>query len=193
MARCSVTLYSVVLFVHVVSALGVFAALSLEAASLINLRRATTASEARLWLEFAPGLPALTAVSFLLLLLSGIFMTTESSEWMLAWVRVAMGALLLLGPLGAVTGRKMRAIRNACVANDRNVSDLIAKLRDPFLKFSMNIRIVVVLGIVLLMTAKPELRESLGIVVSAVFLGFVSTVFWRRDAASPIARAESRQ
>ena len=187
------TLYSVVLFVHVVSALGVFAALSLEAASLINLRRATTASEARLWLEFAPGLPALTAVSFLLLLLSGIFMTTESSEWMLAWVRVAMGALLLLGPLGAVTGRKMRAIRNACVANDRNVSDLIAKLRDPFLKFSMNIRIVVVLGIVLLMTAKPELRESLGIIVSSVFLGFVSTVFWRRDTASPIARAESRQ
>jgi hypothetical protein len=27
------------------------------------------------------------------------------------------------------------------------------------------------------MTAKPELRESLGIVVSSAFLGFVSTVF----------------
>jgi hypothetical protein len=188
-----VTLYSAVLFVHVASALGVFAALSLEAVSLINLRRVTSASEARLWLEFAPGLTVLTAVSFLLLLLSGIFITTESSEWMLAWVRVAMGTLLLLGPLGAVTGRKMRAIRKACAANNRNGSDLIAKLRDPFLKFSMNIRVAVVLGIVLLMTAKPELRQSLGIVVSAVFLGFVSTVFWGRDTASPVARAESRQ
>jgi hypothetical protein len=128
----------------------------------------------------------------LLLLLSGIFMTTQSSEWMLAWVRVALGALLLMGPLGAVTGRKMRATRKACAANDRNGSDLIAKLRDPFLKFSMNIRIAVVLGIVLLMTAKPELRQSLGIVVSAVFLGFVSALFGGRGAASSVARAESR-
>jgi hypothetical protein len=187
------TLYSAVLFVHVTSALGVFATLCLEAVGLIHLRRATTASEARQWMEFAPGLSALTAGSFVLMLLSGIFMATESSEWTLAWVRVAMGALLLIGPLGAVTGRRMRVIRNACAANERNGSDLIAKLRDPFLKFSMNIRIAVVLGIVLLMTAKPELRQSLGIVVSAVFLGFVSTVFWGRDAASPIARAESRQ
>src|ERR1700676_399249 len=37
----------------------------------------------------------------------------------------------------------------------------------------------------------PELRESLGIVVSSVFLGLVSTIlFWRRDTSSPIARAE---
>jgi hypothetical protein len=104
-----------------------------------------------------------------------------------------MGALILIGPLGAITGKRMRAIRAACAANKPNESDLLGKLRDPSLKFSMNIRIALVLGIVLLMTAKPELRESLGVVVSSVFLGFVSTVFWRRDSASPIARAESRQ
>jgi len=186
------TLYSAVVFVHVASALGVFAALSLEAVALLHLRRATVGSEARVWLEFAPGLTALTAASFLLLLLSGIFMTTQSSEWTLAWVRVALGALILIGPLGAATGRKMRSIRNACAANERNGSDLISRLRDPFLKFSMNIRIATVLGIVLLMTSKPELRQSLGIVVSAVFLGFVSTVLWGRDTTSSVARAESR-
>ncbi len=187
------TLYSAVLFVHVVSALGVFAALSLEAVGLIHLRRATTASEARLWIEFVPGLPALAIGSLVLLLLSGIFMTAQMAGWSLAWPRVAMGALVLIGPLGAVTGRRMRAIRVACAANNPNESDLFGKLRDSFLKYSMNIRIALVLGIVLLMTAKPELRESLGIVVSSVFLGFVSRIFWRRDSASPIARAESRQ
>jgi hypothetical protein len=186
------TFYSAVLFVHVVSALGVFAALSLEAVGLVHLRRATTAGEAHLWIEFAPGLPALAIGSLVLLLLSGIFMTAQMAGWMLAWPRVAMGALILIGPLGAITGRRMRAIRAACAANKPNESDLLRKLRDPFLKFSMNIRIALVLGIVLLMTAKPELRESLGVVVSSVFLGFVSTVFWRRDSASPIARAESR-
>jgi hypothetical protein len=187
------TLYSAALFVHVVSALGVFAAMSLEAVALLHLRRATTTSEARLWIEFAPGLPALAIGSLVFLLLSGIFMTIQMSGWTLAWPRVAMGALILIGPLGAITSRRMRAIRVACTAKNPNESDLFAKLRDPFLKFSMNIRIALVLGIVLLMTAKPELRESLGIVVSSVFLGFVSTVFGRRDTASPIARAESRQ
>jgi hypothetical protein len=188
------TLYSVVLFVHVVSALGIFAALTLEAVGLIRLRRATTASEARLWLEFVPGLPALAIGSLVFLLLSGIFMTAQMSGWMLAWPRVAMGALILIGPLGAVTGRRMRVIRVACAANKPNESDIVGKLRDPFLKFSMNTRIALVLGIVLLMTAKPELRQSLGIVVSSVLLGFVSTIlFWRRDTSSSIARAESRQ
>jgi len=187
------TFYSVVLFVHVATALGVFAALSLEAVGLIHLRRAATASEARLWIEFAPRLPVLAIGSLVLLLLSGIFMTAQMSGWALAWPRVALGALILVAPLGAVTGRRMRAIRAACAANHPNDSGLVGKLRDPFLKFSMNIRIALVLGIVLLMTAKPELRESLGIVVSSVFLGFVSIVLWRRDSASPIARAESRQ
>jgi hypothetical protein len=187
------TLYSVVLFVHIVSTLGVFAALSLEAVGLVHLRRATTASDARLWMEFAPGLPAFAIGSLVFLLLSGIFMTAQMAGWSLAWPRVAMGALILIGPLGAVSGRRMRAIRLACVANKPNESDLLGKLRDPFLKYSMNLRIALVLGIVLLMTAKPELRESFGIVVSSIFLGLVSTIFWRRDTVSPIARAESRQ
>src|SRR5579863_7156292 len=111
------TMYSAVLFVHVVSAMGIFAALSLEAVGLFRLRKATSASEARLWLEFAPGLPALTIASFVFMLLSGIFIATQSSEWMLAWLRVALGALLLIAPLGAITGRRMRAIRKACAAN----------------------------------------------------------------------------
>jgi len=187
------TFYSVVLFVHIVSTLGIVAALSLAAVMLARLRRATSASEARLWVELAPGVPILAIVSLVFLLLSGIFMTTQMSGWTLAWPRVALGALLLIAPLGAVTGRRMRAIQLACVASKPNESEILGRLRDPFLIFSMNMRIALVLGIVLLMTAKPDLRVSLGIVVSSVFLGIVSSVFWRRDTASPIARAESRQ
>jgi hypothetical protein len=135
----------------------------------------------------------LAVVSLVFLLLSGIFMTSQISGWALAWPRVAMGALLLIAPFGAVTGRRLRAIQIACAASKTNVSDIFAKLRDPFLVFSMNMRIALVLGIVLLMTAKPELRQSLGIVVSSVFLGLVSTFFWRRESRAPMARAESGQ
>jgi hypothetical protein len=187
------TLYSVVLFVHVASAFGIAAALSLAIVTLSRLRRATTVSEARLWVEFAPGVPALAIIALVFLLLSGIYMTAQMGGWTLAWPKVALGALILIGPLGAVTGRRLRAIQIACAATTPNESDIFAKLRDPFLVYSMNMRIALVLGILLLMTAKPELRESMGIIVSSILLGLVSSAFWRRDTASPIARAESRQ
>ena len=138
------TLYSAVLFVHVASAFGIVAALSLAAVTL-------------------------------------------------AWPKVALGALILIGPLGAVSTRRLRTIQIACAASRPNESEIFAKLHDPFLVFSMNLRIALVLGILLLMTAKPEMRQSLGIVVSSIFLGLVSTVFWRRESIAPVARAESRQ
>jgi hypothetical protein len=187
------TLYSVVLFVHVASAFGIAAALSLAAVTLARLRRATTVGEVCLWIEFAPGVPALAIVALVFLLLSGIYMTAQMGGWSLAWPKVALGALILIGPLGAIPARRLRAIQVSCAASRPNESEILAKLRDPFLVFSMNMRIALVLGILLLMTAKPEMRQSLGVIVSSILLGLVATVFWRRDAASPIARAESRQ
>lgn len=187
------TLYSAVLFVHVVSALGIFAALSLEAVTLLRLRRSASAGEARFWMELAPELPFWAIGLLVFLLFSGIFMTTQMSGWTLAWTRVAVAVLILIGPLGGVTGRRMRAIRLACSSNTVDELDLLEKLRDPFLKFSMSVRISLVLGIVLLMTAKPGLRESLGIVAVFVVFGLVSgVVLWRRDTVSSIARAEFR-
>ena len=41
------SLYAIAVFLHIVGALGLFAALGLEWASLLNLRRATAAGQAR--------------------------------------------------------------------------------------------------------------------------------------------------
>ncbi len=186
------TIYSAVLFVHVVSALGIFAALSFEAATLRRLRGSAGSRDARVWLEYSPDLPAWGLAAFVFMLFSGIYLATEMSGWALAWVRVAMGTLILLAPLGGISGRKMRAIRLACVAEEG--AGLPGMLRDPFLKVSINLRIALVLGVVLLMTSKPDLLESLGAIVGFTVLGLVSTaVFWRGDAVSPMRRAESRQ
>jgi hypothetical protein len=51
------TLYSLVLFVHVAAVLPLFAVLSFEVLSLFHLRRASTLTEAQLWIEPVPGLP----------------------------------------------------------------------------------------------------------------------------------------
>ncbi len=100
----------------------------------------------------------------------------------LAWPKATIVAILLIGPLGALTGRRMRAIRRACADAKAMNSALLSRLHDPFLKISLGIRIAVFLGIVLLMSAKPELREAISIVGVSIVLGFLSSrLVWRRS------------
>lgn len=187
------TIVSAVLFVHVASALIIFAALSLEAVGLFHLRKSADAGEAGQWIEPAPRIPALAMGSLAVLLLSGIYLTLQISGWTLAWVRVSMATLFLIAPLGAATARRMRAIRRACDSNASDSPSLLARLRDPFLPFSMHVRIALVLGIVLLMTAKPGLGESLAIVAVFAILGVLANLMFSKRGATPaIARAGSR-
>ena len=65
------TLYSLILFVHVTAVLGLCAALSFEVLSLFHLRRASTVIEARRWIEPVPGLPLVAMGSLLIIFFSG--------------------------------------------------------------------------------------------------------------------------
>jgi hypothetical protein len=94
--------------------------------------------------------------------------------------------------LGAITGKRMRAIRRICVADKTNDTELVNRLRDPFLKISLGIRIALGLGIVLLMTAKPGLRGSIGIIGSSLVLGFLWSLLRSRRAPLSTASAGAR-
>jgi hypothetical protein len=70
-----------------------------------------------------------------------------------AWTQVSLAAVILMGALGAVTGKRMGAIRRACASAMTIDAEQTGQLQDPFLKFSLGIRISVFLGIVLIMAA----------------------------------------
>jgi hypothetical protein len=178
------TLYSVVLFVHVTSVLAMFAALSFEVLSLFHLRRASTLAEARRWIEPVPGLPLVAMGSLLVAFFSGVYLAMQMSAFNLAWPKVTVVVLLLMAPLGAMSGRRMRAVRRACAAEKGSHSELLGRLQDQFLKISLGIRIAVFLGIVLLMGAKPGLWESIGVVGASVALGLLSPLLASRRSAS---------
>jgi hypothetical protein len=185
------TLYSIVLFVHVTAVLSLFAALSFEVLSLFHLRRAPTLTETRRWIESVPRLPSATMGSWLGVFFSGVYLAMRMSAFDLAWPKVTVGALLLIAPLGVLTARRMRAIRRACADAKAINAELLSRLRDPFLKISLGIRIAVFLGIVLLMAAKPDLWEAISIVGSSVILGILSSRFaWRRSASLSDPSAE---
>src|SRR5712692_5078856 len=185
------TLYSFVLFAHVTAVLVLFACLSLETLSLFHLRRASTLTGVQLWIEPVPGLSAVALGSLLVILLSGIYLTIQMSGFGLAWPKVSVGAFLLMAPLGAMTGRRMRAIRHASADAKAINSELLGRLQDRFLKVSLGIRIVVFLGILLLMAAQPELWESISVVAAAVVLGLLSSLLsWRRGGSLSAPNAD---
>jgi len=61
------TLYSLVLFVHVTAVVGLSAALSFEVLSLFHLRQASTLAEATRWIAPVPRLPFATGGSALVI------------------------------------------------------------------------------------------------------------------------------
>jgi hypothetical protein len=185
------TLYAVILFIHVTSALVLFATMSFEAMSLFHLRGASCLSEVREWLEPVPGLPLAAMGSLLVILVSGIYLVMRIQAYRMAWPQVAVGGLFLMAPFGAISGKRMRMIRKACAEANEVNSALLSRLRDSFLKVSVGIRILVFLGIVLLMAARPGLWVSLGVLATSVVLGLLwSLRAWGRDGESSASNAD---
>ena len=179
------TLYSIILFLHVAAVLGLFASLSFEILSLFHLRQAPDLGEVRRWIDPLPGIPVVAMASIFVVLFSGIYLAVRMSAFDLAWPKVAIIALLLIAPFGALTGKRMRAIRCGAAEATRMKPELLKRLQDPFLKISLGLRIAVFFGIVLLMAAKPDLWQSVGILVCSAVLGLVLPLAWRRTGPLP--------
>src|SRR5215469_13724346 len=83
------TLYALALFIHVSAVLVVFAALSVEVLFLYRLRRASTLTEALVWIDPVPRLPLIVASSGLVIRLSGGGLPGDANVCL--WLGVAQG------------------------------------------------------------------------------------------------------
>ena len=162
--------YAIALFLHIVGALGLFVALGLEWTSLLLLRRATTTEQVRERMRIASGVRGVSGAALATLLVSGIYLT--ATVWGgVAWIAVALGAMVLMAVLGAaLSGPRMAAIGRA-VENGP-----LAPVPDPLLWVSMQTRVAVALGIVFLMTVKPDLNGSLLTIAVAAVLGLIAAL-----------------
>jgi hypothetical protein len=168
-------LYTVLVFAHVLGGVGIFAAMGIEGVSLARLREAETAADARAsfrWLalpaRFGP-VVMLTTVG------TGIWMMVVGWSHQ-AWMPTAFGAVVAMAVLGgAVTGRRMRRLRDALEGSGEALSDdARAGLSSGALAASLRLRIALGVGIIALMTVKPGLVGSLVTLVTAAAAGLVA-------------------
>ncbi len=171
-------LYSVALFVHVLGAVGLFAALALEWAGLQRLRRATTARQVHTHAATFAVLPRLYIPSAVATLLPGLYMTVTVWGWVAGWTAVALAAMVLLAALGAIlTGSRMAALGRAAAGEDGPISPALRqRLRGRSLQASVQTRTAIAVGIVFLMTVKPDLLGSLLTIGVSALLGVASTL-----------------
>ncbi len=165
------------LFIHITGGLGLFVSLGLEWTGLAQIRSATLPEQVSSWLRIIKSSHKVSVVSMLTLVLTGVWSMAE--EWgIVAWIVVALVALVLMIALSVVlTNPRMRVIGQAFVTEKKPVSQTFRNLAgQPLLWISIHTRAAIALGIVLVMTAKPDLVLSLLIISVAIVLGLASAI-----------------
>ena len=147
--------YSILVFLHVIAALGIFAALAIEWTSLSQLRHARSIGMVREWLRPIRALRFLGGPALLVLLVTGLAMLPHWRGQ--AWVGLGLVGLILMGILGGgVSGRRLRTLGRAIPSDGGTMPPVLsAQLRDPVLLQSAWLRTGVGVGVVFLMTVKP--------------------------------------
>lgn len=165
-------MYSVLVFLHIVGALGLFASIAVEQVSLAGLRRATTGAQAREWLGVIGGLGRVHGPVALLILGTGIYFAV--TRWgQQAWIGLAILGMVVMAVLGAgVMGRRVRAIAMELGAVVGPIPEGVRqRLRDPVLRMSASVRVAIGLGIVFNMAVKPGAGGAFAVMGVAVGVG----------------------
>lgn len=169
--------YSIALFLHIVGALGLFVALGLEWTGLWQIRSATTLEQVRGWMGILNNVHKVGFVSMLTTVITGIYLMVLfwGGE---VWITVSVGSLVLVITLAqVVTAPRMAAIGQALVTEKGPLSKAFHNLANhPLLSISIQTRVAITLGIVLLKIAKPDLGGSLLAIGIAIVLGLASAL-----------------
>lgn len=170
--------YTFLKFVHVLGAVGMFAATAIEGVSLGRLQRAETAADARIWMGLLALPFGLGPFAMLTTLVSGM--------WMMAmgwgrqpWLVSALVGLVEMGILGGlVSRRRVRRLRAALAPETGSeLSDAFRSIRSgKGFTASLRLRIAIGVAILALMTLKPDATGSSLILAAGTVVGLVASL-----------------
>ena len=172
---------ALILFMHIVGALILFAGFGLESVGLRQLRRSGTVNQAQPWLALFSLVLRLYPAALAVLLLTGGYLASNVGVWQFGWVRISMATLVISTVVGIITGLRVHALyRNSLKAH---TGALDGRLRASWLAALLGARGAAALGIVYVMVSKPDGVPALMVIVtSAVLAGGMSTFLARRPA-----------
>ncbi|WP_436486700.1 hypothetical protein [Chitinophaga sp. ARDCPP14] len=164
-------LYKIALFLHIIGALMVCAAIAIEWLCIIHFRKTASMDRIKESLFYYSRIGIIGDIGALLILVPGIYMMV--SVWGDArWAIFGFLGLILIGLIGGIiTGRKMKKIRKIMKENNAHSQELEKLINDNSLWFSIKMRTAIFLGVIFLMTIKPELEGSIITISVSIILG----------------------
>lgn len=188
------SIYTIVLFLHVSGAIGYFISMGVWLFGLVGLRRAQRVEQVRSLSNLIGMTGPIFGISVLFILAAGLYMAITAWSLQTGWIAVALITLVLMAPFGtAIIEPRRRALsRLANEAPDGPLPETLKqRIHDPVLGTALLTLTTLLFGIVFLMTTKPSLPGSLIVMAIALALGLVSGLFFSRPARSQVQRVDS--
>jgi len=176
--------YTLALFVHILGAIGLFIVVSLVVVAFVRMRQASTLEQVREWAAVAQLAGKSIAFISLVILAPALYMVIIAWGFTTPWVMASLITFLLLAIMGAtVNGRTIeRVVVMAQAAEPGFIpSEIRAQLTAPQLWLAEGMRLTLLVGIVCLMTMKPDTFSSLLILVSMLILGMILGTIYQRS------------
>lgn len=170
------TLYPLLLFLHVSAAMALFIGTGIWAVGILAIARARQVAQVRALADLLLLVRNIVPASALLVILAGAAMTRLAWSFRTPWILVALASLLVIGPFGTwVIDPRVR--RLALLARSLPDGVLPAALaqstHDPALSIGLPLQLTMLFGVVFLMTVKPILSAALLTMGVALLLGLL--------------------
>jgi len=170
--------YTIVLFLHIASAIALFIGYGCEWVGSTLLRRAASADQARSWLRVFQVSPPLSGIGLLLLILTGGHLAYLTQAMKRGWLIASFVAIFVALAIGfGMILPRTRAIRMALPSGNEALSaDVLVRLQSSMLSVAVRTRFLLAIGIVFLMTVKPSLEISFAALAGFLVLGVVTAI-----------------
>jgi len=168
--------YTLALFVHILGAIGLFVAVSLIVVAFVRMRQASTLEQVREWAAVANLAGKSLIFISLVILAPALYMVIIAWGFTTPWVMASLITFIVLSTMGAtMNGRTIeRVVATAQAASPGIVpNELRTQLMAPQLWLAEGVRLMLLIGILCLMTMKPDILFSLLILGGMLILGIV--------------------
>ena len=189
--------FSVEVFLHVMGAALVFVAYGSLLLTITAMRRATRSEQLRaitstllasrrIGRERISVIDVVVIAGVVLIAVTGLDMALSLQLVRAPWIDVAIGSFVMLAPIGPlVINPRLHRISDAAELEPNGpISTALRTLtRDPILTIALGGSLGILVGLIFLMTTKPELGISIAAVATAVVAGIaISWPFAGRPA-----------
>jgi len=177
--------YAIALFCHFVVMVGLFVGYGLEWTATSLLRRAKTSDQARFALSLYRQSMPISGPGLLILILSGGYLASRTGAMRQGWISGALlGIVFALGIGFVFVLPRIRTMRAAIPEGSAPLAaPALTRVNDPMVVTFIRIRFMVGLGIVVLMTSKPQLlTTALFVLLGGIVVGLLcAATVWTRS------------